>query len=117
MRAPRDLARALSLADGFVLMPVEVQGPDVARALAATLETDGWPATMIEPTSAAGWGELVARLLDAPATGVRAVLVVGPRQPSGALCEALRLVNQRQDSIAEALARALLWAGPPECSS
>ncbi|HEY8038396.1 MAG TPA: hypothetical protein VIF15_01325 [Polyangiaceae bacterium] len=112
--ALRDVLRALSLADGFVLMPVEVPGPDVARAMAAALDEGGWSTLTIEPLDDAAWGELVARLMDAAGSPARVVLVIGPRQPSPPLLSALRLVNQRRDSIAEALGRPLLWCGPPD---
>ena len=35
------IARALSFVEGFTLMPVEVTGPDLGRALAAWLEARG----------------------------------------------------------------------------
>jgi tetratricopeptide (TPR) repeat protein len=110
----RELERALSLADGFVLIPVEVQGPDVARTLAAWLVERGWPTTTIEPTDDGGWQELVAQVMEAASKPARAVLVIGPRQPTGATLVALRLINQRRDSIASAIGRPLLWCGPPE---
>jgi tetratricopeptide (TPR) repeat protein len=109
----REVARALALADGFVLLPVEC-GPDVARSLAAWLGEHEWPAVVVEPVDDAGWHELVARLLDAASTPARVVMVIGSRQSSGGVGAALRLVNQRRDSLARSLARPLLWCGPPE---
>ncbi len=109
----RDVERLLSLAHGFVLVPVEC-GPDVARALADALDAGGWPCLRLEPTSDAQWHELVARLLEAKTSEARVVLVIGSRQPGAGVHGALRLVNQRRDSIASALGRPLLWCGPPE---
>jgi len=109
-----ELQRILSLADGFILLPIEVAGPDAARAHAAMLDDVGWPTAAIEPVDDDAWDHLVAQILDAAGTGVRVVMVIGPPHGSPALHAALRLVNQRRDSIAQALARPLLWCGPAE---
>jgi tetratricopeptide (TPR) repeat protein len=105
-----ELQRILSLADGFILIPIEVDGPDAGRALAAMV--DG--AEAIEPVDDEGWTQLVAHIVSAAAAGARAVMVVGPARGSPGLHAALRLVNMRRDSIVEALARPLLWCGPAE---
>ena len=110
----QELRRTLSLADGFILLPIEVAGPDVARAQAAMLDGAGWPTATIEPVDDDGWASLVASILDAAATSARSVMVIGPAQGGAALHAALRLVNQRRDSIAQALGRPLLWSGPAE---
>jgi tetratricopeptide (TPR) repeat protein len=109
-----ELVRILSLADGFILLPVEVPGPDVARALVAPLAGAGWPTAAIEPVDDDSWARLVASIIDAAATDARAVMVIGGATATGGLYAALRLVNQRRDSIVESLARPLLWCGPPE---
>jgi tetratricopeptide (TPR) repeat protein len=109
----REVERVLSLAHGFVLVPVEC-GPDVARSLADTLDARGWTALRIEPVDDAGWHELVAKLLEGKTSAARVVVVIGSRQPAPSVHAALRLVNQRRDSIAAALGRPLLWCGPPE---
>jgi tetratricopeptide (TPR) repeat protein len=106
----QELRRVLALAEGFILIPVEVTGPDAARNLASAV--DG--TTAIEPLGDDEWAQLVARLLDAASTDARAVMVIGPGQGSAGLNAALRLVNQRRDSIVQALARPLLWCGPAE---
>jgi tetratricopeptide (TPR) repeat protein len=105
-----ELQRILSLAEGFILIPIEVDGPDAARALAASV--DG--AEAVEPVDDEGWAELVAHIVNAAGAGVRAVMVVGPARGSPGLFAALRLVNMRRDSIVQALARPLLWCGPAE---
>ncbi len=109
----RDVERLLSLAHGFVLVPVEC-GPDVARSLADTLDAGGFPTHRLEPTSDASWHELVPKLLAAKDSEARVVMVIGSRQPGPGVHAALRLVNQRRDSIAGALGRPLLWCGPAE---
>jgi tetratricopeptide (TPR) repeat protein len=108
-----ELVRRLSLTDGFILIPIEVAGPDVARALGASLDQAGWRTAVVEPASDAQWPELVARVLDAAAEA-RVVLVVGPARPNAGVYAALRLVNQRRDSIAQVLGRPLLWCGPAD---
>jgi tetratricopeptide (TPR) repeat protein len=109
----REIERALSLADGFVLSPVEC-GPDVARTMAEWLDEKGWPTRVLEPVSDDAWRELVSGLLEAAASPARVVVVIGSRQPSPGVSAALRLVNQRRDAIVEALDKTLLWCGPPE---
>jgi tetratricopeptide (TPR) repeat protein len=106
----QELRRILSLADGFILIPVEVDGPDAARALAAMLDGVG----VIEPVDDEAWARLVADIVDAATAGPQPVMVVGPARPSAGLYAALRLVNMRRDSIVAALARPLLWCGPAE---
>ncbi len=109
----RDVERLLTRAHGFVLAPVEC-GPDVARALVAWLGEQGWPTRALEPVDDAGWRELVAGLFEAAAADTKVVAVIGSRQPSDGVHGALRLLNQRRDSIVAALARPLLWCGPGE---
>jgi tetratricopeptide (TPR) repeat protein len=113
VQAP-DLSRALSLSEGFLLVPVEVRGPDAARELARWLEQEGWKPALVEPLDEPAWHRLVADVMDAASAGARVVVVVGGRDVTPGMLAALRLVNQRRDSIAEALARPLLWCGPPE---
>lgn len=112
----QELLRLLSLADGFVLVPLEVAGPDVARALAVSLADAGWTTALVQPVDDAEWTQLVARILSASedAAGPKAVMVVGPARPTPGLYAGLRLVNQRRDSIAKALGRPLLWCGPQD---
>ena len=105
-----ELQRILSLAEGFILIPIEVDGPDAARALAASV--DG--AEAVEPVDDEGWAQLVAHIVNAAGAGAGAVMVVGPARGSPGRNAALRLVNMRRDSIVQALARPRLWRGPPE---
>jgi tetratricopeptide (TPR) repeat protein len=105
-----ELQRILSLADGFILIPIEVEGPDAARALAGMIEG----AVAIEPVDDEGWTQLVADVILAAGTEARVVTVVGPARGSSGLNAALRLVNMRRDSIVHALGRPLLWCGPAD---
>ncbi len=105
-----ELQRILSLADGFILLPIEVDGPDAARALAGMLDD----AVVIEPVDDESWAGLVADIVNGAATGPQPVMVIGPARGSAGLFAALRLVNMRRDSIVHALGRPLLWCGPAE---
>ncbi len=132
MRARPDLApafekiaRALSFVDGFTLMPVEVTGPDLARALAAWLAERGTATRVVEPLDEPAWRAVVASILDGAvepppvsgaaaggATLAKAVLLVGPRRMAPGMAAGLSLANQRRDTIVEELACPLLWCGP-----
>ncbi|HEY5241088.1 MAG TPA: hypothetical protein VIJ22_06470 [Polyangiaceae bacterium] len=105
-----ELQRILSLADGFILLPIEVEGPDAARALAGMLDE----VVVIEPVDDESWARLVADIVNGAATGPPPVMVIGPARGSAGLFAALRLVNMRRDSIVHALGRPLLWCGPAE---
>ena len=105
-----ELQRILSLARGFILIPIEVPGPDTARALAGMLDE----AVVIEPVDDEGWANLVADLVHGAAAGPQVMMVVGPARGSQGLHAALRLVNMRRDSIVQALDRPLLWCGPAD---
>lgn len=110
----REALRALDLSEGFTLLPVEVSGPDVARALAEYLGEHGIACRVIEPLDDDAWAELVAALFVAAESDANAVMVIAGRTPPPAIYTAMLLVNQRRDSIARKLARPLLWCGPPE---
>jgi len=105
--------RVIALTDGFALVPVEVDGPDLAHALVAHLGRCGHPCVVFEPLDEASWGRLAADLL-AAAPGERGVVaVIGRHELPSTTGAGLRLVNQRRDSIAAAIQRPLLWCGPP----
>jgi tetratricopeptide (TPR) repeat protein len=110
----REALRAIDLAQGFALVPVEVQGPDLARQLATWLAEHGHAAHVIEPLDDAAWERIVADLFAVDATPSDVVVVLGARQTTPGVLSALRLVNQRRDSIAKHLGCALLWCGPPD---
>jgi tetratricopeptide (TPR) repeat protein len=110
-----ELARVVSLSGSFVLVPVQISGPDVAHALARFLTDRGHSVSLVEPRTDEEWRELVATLFGVPsARGDAAVLVVGDAKITSASSHALRLVNQRRDTLASHLGCALLWCGPPE---
>jgi Tol biopolymer transport system component/tRNA A-37 threonylcarbamoyl transferase component Bud32/tetratricopeptide (TPR) repeat protein len=98
---------------GFFLLPVEVPGPDVARALAEFLSSEGHPAKILEPRDdGAVWKDLVAALLAAKPAPGGLVLLIGSADPPEELHAGLRLINQRRDTLARRLGCPLLWCGP-----
>ena len=107
------IARALSFVDGFTLMPVEVTGPDLARALASWLGERGLTTRVVEPLDEPAWRSVVASILDDPQPA-KAVMVIGPRRVVQGMAAGLSLVNQRRDTIVEELDCPLLWSGPVE---
>ncbi len=107
-----DIARIVSLATGFVLVPVAVPGPDLARALGQWLSEAGHPLAVHELNGDAQWEQLAGFLLSRspPPDGV--VMVIGPGAPPRGVSGALGLVNQARDAIVRTLRRPLLWCGP-----
>lgn len=111
------IARTLTFVDGFTLMPVEVPGPDLGRALAAWLGEHGTRTRVVEPLDEAGWRAIVASVLDdAEGEGGahHAVMLLGPRRMAPGMAAGLRLSNTRRDAIVDALASPLLWCGTAE---
>jgi tetratricopeptide (TPR) repeat protein len=102
---------AVSLHDGFVLLPVEVPSADVARALCAWLERQARPVRVVAPAEG-GWDKLPAELVAAPAGVDGIVVAIGPREVTADLRAGLRLLNQRRDTVAAHLGGPLLWCGP-----
>jgi tetratricopeptide (TPR) repeat protein len=110
----REVLRVVTLSLGFTLVPIEISGPDVAKALATWLRAEGHEAHVVAPLTDDDWKHLVARIFDITTHEQDVVLVVGARDLSPAAAQALRLVNQRRDTIARHLGRPLLWCGPHE---
>jgi tetratricopeptide (TPR) repeat protein len=100
------LRHALELSEGFILMPIEVPGIDVATALGEWLTRAGHPAVVIDGRSATRplWG-----LLDVSRAPEGVVVMVGA-EDERARAE-LRLLNQHRDRIARAIDGPLLWCG------
>jgi tetratricopeptide (TPR) repeat protein len=113
-KAFREAGRALSLAQGFTLFPIPIEGPDIARALGEWLATQGHEVSTIEPLDDEAWQHIVATLFDVPPHPRRVVLVIGGREPANGVYAGLRLLNQRRDTVARHLSCPLLWCGPPE---
>ena len=107
-----DIARIVSLAPGFVLVPVAVPGPDLARALGQWLSEAGHPVVVHELIGDAEWEQLAGFLLtqSPPPDGV--VMVISPGALPRGVSGALGLVNQARDAIVRTLRRPLLWCGP-----
>jgi DNA-binding CsgD family transcriptional regulator len=113
LRDFEEVLHVVELAGGFVLLPIEVPGPDLARALGEWLSARGHPAVVNEPETDEEWKDLTGWLLttEPPPEGV--VLVLGSRKPPDGVFLALRLVNERRDSIVTRLQCPLFWCGPP----
>lgn len=108
----RGIQHALALADGFVLVPVEVPSEDVAHALAAWLTAEGRPMTVIEPTTEEAWRGLTSALFEAKPGEDGGVMVIGRRGEPPGMVWGLGLLNQRRDSVGRQLRCPLLWCGP-----
>src|SRR5439155_539685 len=77
-----ELLRVVELAGGFVLQPLEVPGPDLARAFGDWLAAHGHPVVVREPRDDTEWKEITGWLLEEakpPPEGV--VMVLGGRDP------------------------------------
>ncbi|WP_049949671.1 pentapeptide repeat-containing protein [Sorangium cellulosum] len=112
----REVLRVLERTPGFVLLPVEIPGPDVARALGDFLTREGRRALVIEPRrDEATWKDLVSALYKAEPEPRGVVVLVGSDPPPAAAREGLRLLNQHQrhDTLSSRLGCPLLWCGPP----
>lgn len=107
-----DIARIVTLATGFVLVPVAVPGPDLARALGRWLSEAGHPLAVYELVGDAQWEQLAGWLLLRSPQPNGFVMVIGPGEPPRGVSGALGLVNQARDAIARTLRRPLLWCGP-----
>ncbi|WP_437284240.1 pentapeptide repeat-containing protein [Sorangium sp. So ce406] len=112
----REVLRILERIPGFALLPVEIPGPDVARALGDFLTREGRRALVIAPRDRdAAWEDLVAALYRAEPEPRGVVLLVGSDPPPAAAREGLRRLNQhqRRDTLSSRLGCPLLWCGPP----
>lgn len=110
----RELAQLIDLAGGFVLVPVEITGPDLGRALAEWLTDHDHPALVVEPRDDAAWEALAPALLALRPAPTGVVLVIGGAKPPQGVYAGLRLLNQRRDSVVRHLGCPLLWCGPHE---
>ena len=108
------IARVIDLAPGFMLVPVELPGPDVGRVLAAWLTASGRPTTVVEPMDDDAWSVVTAALLDQQPDPAVAVALLGTRRASRGMQAGLRVLNQRRDTVGKHLDRPLLWCGPKE---
>lgn len=94
---------------GFALVPVEVPSRDVALALALYLATVGRRVHFVADD--AQWRILTAAIVAEPPGQGGLVMVTEPRQMDIRERAALRLLNQRRDTLAERLGTSLLWCG------
>ncbi|MRG95057.1 hypothetical protein [Polyangium spumosum] len=109
------ILRVVELSGGFVLLPVEVPGPDLARALAEWLESKGHVALVFAPQDDEEWRYLSTRLLEAkPEEGGVCVVIAGGDLSTKGVSLAFRLVNERRDAISKRIGCPLLWCGTAE---
>ena len=110
----QEIQQRLERIVGFVLLPIEIPGPDVARALGEFLTAAGRRAIVIEPRdSEAAWKDLASTLYNAKPEPSGVVILIGPTDPPAAAQTGLRLLNQRRDTLSKRLGCPLLWCGPP----
>lgn len=103
---------ALELADGFILIPIEVPGPDVTEALHDWLRHQGQSPALLAPRTAKDWLDVAFSLqFSRPHS---AVLVSGGPEPPQDRARGLGRLNQQRDVIARSMQRPLLWCGTAE---
>ena len=106
-----EVLRRIERARGFSLLPVDLPGPEVARALAEAIREAGRPVTVIEPGDEAAWRGLAEALCAHEVEPRGVVVVIGPADPEAAR-EGLSRLDARCDAIVERLGGPLLWCGP-----
>lgn len=109
-----EVLRVLELSSGFVLLPIAVPGPDLAQLLANWLALKTHPTIVYAPSDDGEWKSVAEWLLKAKPEKNGVVLVIGGGDLPDDLSLALRLVNERRDSIAKHLDCPLLWCGSSE---
>lgn len=97
---------------GFALVPVEVPSRNVGLALAPYLGAAGRRVHLVDED--VQWRILTAAIAAEPPGPDGLVVVVEPRQMDVDERAALRLLNQRRDTLAERLCTSLLWCGSAE---
>lgn len=111
-RTFHEIARVIAYSTRFVLIPVAVPGPDLARGLKDWLEKVGYSATALELSEDAHWERLAGFLMGIDPTPSGIVMVIGPALLPERVAGPLSLVNQARDAIKKKLRRPLLWCGP-----
>lgn len=114
LKSFRQVLRRVLLVSDFLLQPVDVAGPDVARGLAQFLTAEGKRVAILEPgTSEIAARDLVVDILDvAKDKSIDIVMVIGSDNPPPSMHTGFRLLNQARDRIVKVLNRPLLWCGP-----
>lgn len=99
---------------GFLLLPVEVEGPDIAKGLAEFLTAKGKHVAIVEPGSREIAGnDLTADIVAAAKDpSVDVVMVIGSENPAKSIHTGFRILNGARDHIVKKLKRPLLWCGP-----
>jgi len=106
-----EVLRVLELSSGFVMLPIVVPGPDLARMLAHWLSVKTRPTLVVEPENDEDWKNLASLLLNVKIEKNAVVVVIAGGDLPEDLSLPLRLVNERRDAIAKHLDCPLLWCG------
>ncbi|MBK8259626.1 MAG: AAA-like domain-containing protein [Polyangiaceae bacterium] len=109
-----NLRQILDQTRGFVVLPIQVEGPDVGRALTDWLELRGTAATVIEPLDTDDWIRTPRQLVEMRLSPGAVAVVIGRREPPPEARSALHRINERRDVLERSLGRPLLWCGPTE---
>ncbi len=104
-----EILTVLDRLTGFALVPVEVPSRDVALALGKWLRLQGRRIHIVFEDKQ--WKTLTAAIVADPPGDGGMTLVVFPREMSAETRSALRLLNQRRDTVAARLGVPLLWCG------
>lgn len=109
-----EVRHILDLVDGFVLLPIEVDGPEIAVGLAHHLTAEGKRVAIVRPDAReAAWTNIVSEILNAgEETSADVIIVIGTDNPPSAIHVGLGILNQARDKITRELQRPLLWCGP-----
>ncbi len=110
----RDLLRVIERSPGFVLQPVVLPSPDLARALADWLASQHVTVRAVDLRHDP-WDDLAARLASVTfdqAPRPHAVVVITPHDLDAATIDrGLASLNSQRDSLARHLGCPLLWCG------
>lgn len=104
------VAQQLELAEGFVLLPIELPDAITAALLAKWLTGRGLPCRLVDANCEGTPPPLLEQLLTAPGDTVATLLCVDTL--ADWLVPALQLLNQQRDLLARQHPRPLLWCGP-----
>lgn len=104
------VARQLELAEGFMLLPVELPDAITAALLAQWLTDRGLPCRLVDANGEGTPPPLLEQLL--AASDDRSATLLCVDRLSDGLAPALQLLNQQRDLLARRHPRPLLWCGP-----
>jgi hypothetical protein len=108
--ACRKIESLIELNERFAFVPVLVDEPSVARALAVVVQERGWSVQTVEPRSESEWRGIFRLLMSIDPTS-RVVVVSADESALLGFAPGLQLLNQRRDTVASRLECTLLWCG------